>query len=78
MRGSTDSDVVSSQGYIPFKRSFVQESLNLDVVMKVNKLGVKNSLVNNINAKKKAGTSKPKSKSTVSKEDYAKLKKGWK
>lgn len=76
--GSTDSDVVSSQGYIPFKRSFVQESPNLDVVMKVNKLGVKNSLVNNINAKKKAGTSKPKSKSTVSKEDFAKLKKGWK
>lgn len=46
--------------------------------MKVNKLGVKNSLVNNINAKKKSGTSKPKSKSTVSKEDYAKMKKGWK
>lgn len=46
--------------------------------MKVNKLGVKNSLVNNINAKKKEGTSKPKSKSTISKEDYAKMKKGWK
>ena len=46
--------------------------------MKVNKLGVKNSLVNNINAKKKAGTSKPKSKSTVDPKQYAKLKKGWK
>jgi hypothetical protein len=47
--------------------------------MKKNKLGVKNSLVNNINAKKKAGTSKPKSKSTVSKADYSKLKTGkWK
>jgi hypothetical protein len=47
--------------------------------MKLNKLGVKNSLVNNINAKKKAGTSKPKSKSTVSKDDYSKLKTGkWK
>jgi hypothetical protein len=46
--------------------------------MKANKLGVKNSLVNNINAKKKEGTSKPKSKSTISKEDYAKMKKGWK
>jgi hypothetical protein len=45
---------------------------------KLNKLGVKNSLVNNINAKKKAGTSKPKSKSTVSKEEYSKMKKGWK
>ncbi len=43
-----------------------------------NKLGVKNSLVNNINAKKKSGTSKPKKESTVSKEDYKKLKKGWK
>jgi len=44
-----------------------------------NKLGVVNSLVNNINAKKKAGTSKPKSKSTVSKKDFAKLKSGkWK
>jgi len=44
--------------------------------MKVNKLGVKNSLVNNINAKKKAGTSKPKSKSTVSAKDFKKLKTG--
>jgi len=43
-----------------------------------NKLGVKNSLVNNINAKKKAGTSKSKGESTVSKEDYKKMKKGWK
>ena len=46
--------------------------------MKLNKLGVKNSLVNNINAKKKAGTSKPKSKSTVSKDSYDKMNKGWK
>ena len=47
-------------------------------MQKLNKLGVKNSLVNNINAKKKEGTSKPKSKSTISKEDYSKMKKGWK
>jgi hypothetical protein len=46
--------------------------------MKKNKLGVENSLVNNINAKKKAGTSKPKSKSTVEPKEYAKMKKGWK
>ena len=46
--------------------------------MKVNKLGVVNSLVNNINAKKKAGTSKPKSKSTVDPKEYAKMKKDWK
>ena len=38
----------------------------------------KNSLVNNINKKKKAGTSKPKSKSTVSKKAYGEMKKGWK
>ena len=31
-----------------------------------------------INAKKKAGTSKPKSKSTVDPKEYAKMKKGWK
>ena len=47
-------------------------------MQKLNKLGVKNSLVNNINAKKKEGTSKSKSKSSISKEDYSKMKKGWK
>lgn len=47
-------------------------------IMKKNKLGVENSLVNNINAKKKAGTSKPKSKSSVDPKQYAKMKKGWK
>lgn len=43
--------------------------------MKLNKLGVKNSLVNNINAKKKSGTSKSKKDSTVSEKDYKKMKK---
>jgi hypothetical protein len=43
-----------------------------------NKNGVKNSLVNNINARKKKGTSRPKKKSTVSKKAYADMKKGWK
>lgn len=38
----------------------------------------KNSLVGNINKRKKAGTSRPKSKSTVSKKAYANMKKGWK
>jgi hypothetical protein len=38
----------------------------------------KNSLVGNINKKKKAGTSRPKSKSTVSDKAYKQLKKGWK
>jgi hypothetical protein len=38
----------------------------------------KNSLVKNINAKKKAGTSKPKSKSTVSKKAYKDMENDWK
>ena len=37
----------------------------------------KNSLVNNINKKKKAGTSKSKSKSTISKKAYDDMKKNW-
>lgn len=36
------------------------------------------SLVKNINKRKKAGTSRTKKKSTVSKKAYANLKKGWK
>jgi hypothetical protein len=38
----------------------------------------KNSLVGNINRRRKAGTSRPKSNSTVSKAAYAQLRKGWK
>lgn len=45
--------------------------------VKKNKLGVKNSLVNNINAKKSAGNSKPKSKSSVSKKSYKKMEENW-
>ena len=37
----------------------------------------KNSLVGNINRRKKAGISRPKSKSTVSKKAYSAMKKGW-
>jgi hypothetical protein len=37
----------------------------------------KNSLVNNINKKKKAGTSKPKSESSVSDENYHDMKTNW-
>ena len=37
----------------------------------------KNSLVNNINKKKKAGTSKTKSKSTISQKTYDDLKENW-
>tara|TARA_R110000824_G_scaffold315890_1_gene503046 strand:+ start:567 stop:692 length:126 start_codon:yes stop_codon:yes gene_type:complete len=36
------------------------------------------SLVENINKRKKAGKSRPKSKSTISKKAYANMKSGWK
>ena len=45
---------------------------------KVNKNGVKNSLVNNINARKKKGTSRSAKKSTISKKAYKKMKENWK
>lgn len=44
---------------------------------KKNKLGVKNSLVNNINARKEKGKSRPKKKSTVSKKSYKKMESNW-
>jgi hypothetical protein len=44
---------------------------------KKNKLGVKNSLVNNINAHKKKGDSKTKKKTTVGKEQYKKMEDNW-
>jgi len=44
---------------------------------KKNKLGVRNSLVNNINARKKKGKSRSKKKSTVSKESYGEMETGW-
>lgn len=44
---------------------------------KKNKNGVKNSLVNNINARKRKGTSRPKKKSTVSKKAYGDMKNNW-
>jgi hypothetical protein len=44
---------------------------------KKNKNGVKNSLVNNINAKKEKGTSKTKKKSTVSKKVYKDMENNW-
>ena len=37
----------------------------------------KNSLVNNINKRKKSGISRPKPKSTVSKKSYKQMQKGW-
>jgi hypothetical protein len=45
--------------------------------LKKNKNGVKNSLVNNINAKKKKGTSRTKKNSTISKEAYDAMEHNW-
>ncbi len=45
---------------------------------KKNKLGVKNSLVNNINARKKKGISRPKSNKTIESKSYNKMEEGWK
>lgn len=44
---------------------------------KKNKLGVKNSLVNNINARRRKGKSRSKKNSTVSKKSYKGLKNNW-
>ncbi|MDB5276657.1 MAG: hypothetical protein JWR61_1612 [Ferruginibacter sp.] len=45
---------------------------------KKNKLGVENSLVNNINARKEKGVSRSKKDSTVSKKSYTKMENNWK
>lgn len=37
----------------------------------------KNSLVRNINRRKRKGTSRPKSRSTVSKKSYREMQRGW-
>jgi hypothetical protein len=44
---------------------------------KKNKLGVKNSLVNNINARKKKGKSRSKKNSTIEKKQYKKMENNW-
>lgn len=44
---------------------------------KKNKLGVENSLVNNINARKKKGISRSRKKSTVTKKSYKKMEDKW-
>jgi len=46
-------------------------------ITKKNKLGVKNSLVNNINARKKKGISRSKKKSKIGKKAYKKMKTNW-
>lgn len=43
----------------------------------VNKLGVKNSLVNNINARKKKGISRKKKDSSIDEKQYGRMKENW-
>ena len=59
------------------KKAATKKSVSKRSSTKTNKLGVKNSLVNNINAHKKKGDSKPKKKSTVAKKQYKKMKNDW-
>lgn len=54
-----------------------KKTVSKKAVTKKNKLGVKNSLVNNINARKKKGTSRSTKKSTVSKASYEKMEENW-
>ena len=44
---------------------------------KKNKPGIKNSLVKNINARKKKGKSRPKKKTTISKRSYDEMENNW-
>ena len=59
------------------KKSTSKKSASKKGSTKKNKLGVKNSLVNHINAKKKKGTSRSKKNSTVSEESYKKMEDNW-
>jgi DNA-binding XRE family transcriptional regulator len=45
--------------------------------LKKNELGVENSLVNNINARKEKGISRDKAAKTVDKKSYKKMEDGW-
>jgi uncharacterized membrane protein len=59
------------------KRSTAKKASSKKGTTKKNKLGVKNALVNNINAHKKKGDSHSKKGSTVSKEAYEKMEQNW-
>ncbi len=59
------------------KRVGSKKSPRISPSSKKNKLGVKNSLVNNINARKEKGRSRSKKKSTISKDSYRHMEEGW-
>ena len=60
------------------KKTTAKKAAKKKGTAKKNKLGVKNSLVNNINARKKKGIARPKKKSKVSRKSYSAMKKNWK
>ncbi len=59
------------------KKSVPKKKAAKKSTVKKNKLGVKNSLVNNINKRKEKGVSRSKKKSTVSKKSYKKMENNW-
>jgi hypothetical protein len=59
------------------KKTASKKSASKKGSTKKNKLGVKNSLVNNINAHKKRGDSNGKKKPTVDKKQYNKMENAW-
>jgi cobalamin biosynthesis Mg chelatase CobN len=59
------------------KKTAAKKGSSKSGTTKKNKLGVKNSLVNNINAHKKKGDAKSPKRSTVSKEAYEKMEQNW-
>lgn len=59
------------------KKSLAKNQLLKKNGGKTNKPGVKNSLVNNINARKEKGVSRPKSAKTVSKKSYENMQNNW-
>ncbi len=59
------------------KKSAAKKTVTKKGTLGKNKWGVKNSLVNNINARKKKGKSRSKKNSTVSKKAYRKMEDHW-
>lgn len=62
----------------PKKKAPAKKAAKKKGTVSKNKLGVKNSLVNNINARKKKGITRPRKKSKVSRKAYGAMKRNWK
>ena len=67
----------SSSKKAAVKKSSAKKGATKKISARKNKLGVKNSLVNNINAHKRRGDSKSKKKSTIDEPQYNKMQKNW-